>query len=174
MQMKNEPILLALLAVALAVGACSSVGPQKKESAAEPAKPDSKALYEYDLSKPEGPMYQMLRAAQERDETLFRASFAPSVDASRLSENAFRKFRKKVLGNRVTPVPESVQMVNENEAIVKMRNSRGREIPVKVTKIDGKWLIAEVQLGEKLKNRYNEKNPKPGATPPAAPPAKPA
>ncbi len=166
MQMKTEPILLAILAGALAFGACSGVGPKKKEGAAEPPKADSKALYEYDLTKPEGPMYQMLRGAQERDEALFRASFAPSVDTAWLNENAFRKFRKKVLSNQITPVPESVQMVGENDAVVKMRNARGREIPVKVTKIDGKWLISEIELGEKIKNKYNEKNKKAA---PAAP-----
>lgn len=174
MQMKNEPILLAILAGALTLGACAGVGPQKKEGAGEPAKADSKALYEYDLSKPDGPMYQMLRAAQERDEVLFRASFVPTAEASRMSETAFRKFRKKVLGNQVTPVPESVQMVGDNDAIVRMRNARGREIPIKVTKIDGKWLIAEIELSDKVKKRHNEKHPDGAPAAPAAAPGKPA
>lgn len=165
MQMKTEPILLTILAGALALGACSSVGPKKKEGAAEPPKAAQTALYEYDLTKPDGPMYQMLRAAQERDEALFRASFAPSVDTSWLNENAFRKFRKKVLGNHISPVPESVVMEGDSNAVVRLRNARGREIPVKVTKVDGKWLIAEIQFGEKFKKRYNEKHP--GAAPPA-------
>lgn len=171
MQIRMAITLIVLVSAAAALAGCRGVGPQKKEGAPETAKGENRELYQYDLSKPDGPMYQMLRAAQDRDEELFRASFAPTMDASRISEATFRKFRKKVLGNQVTPVPESVQMVSDTEAVVKLRNSRGREIPVKVTKIDGKWLIADIQLGAKAKEKYTEKNP-PSAAPAApAPPA---
>ena len=108
-------------------------------------------------------------AAQERDETLFRAAFAPTVDTAKLNEESFRKFRKKVLGNQITPVPESVQMVGDNDAIVKLRNARGREIPVKVTKVDGKWLVAEIGFGEKVKTRNKEGNPKAAPAAPGKP-----
>jgi len=172
MQTKNEPILIVIMACALALGACSGVGPKKKEAAGEQAKSDSKALYEPDLSKPDGPLLQMLRAAQDRDEALFRASFAPNVDTAWMSEEGFKKFRKKVLSSNVTPVPESAQMNGDNDAVVRLRNARGKEIPVKVTKIDGKWFIAEIGLGQRLMNRMNEKNPKAAPAAPAAPQGK--
>src|SRR4051812_34017315 len=117
-------------AVLATTAACGKLGPQKKE--ADPAPPDNKQLYQVDLSKPEGPMYQILRAAQEHDIDLFRQSFAPSVEIANINETGFRKFRNKVLRNKMTPVPESIQQVSDTEAIVKLRNGKGKEIPVHV------------------------------------------
>ena len=147
---------LLLGAVAIATGACSKIGPQKPKNA-EPPAASNKELYQVDLSKPEGPMFQVLRAAQDRDLDLFRASFAPTADTSAYDETAFRKFRKKVLTNKVTPVPESVQQLSDTEAIVKLRNSRGREIPLRVQKFDDKWLIVGGTVGDKTKQRFRER-----------------
>jgi hypothetical protein len=105
----------------------------------------------------------MLRATQERDYEKFKASFAPTVDAARISEEAFNKFRKKVLTTKVEPVAESVQVINENEAIVKLRNGRAKEIPVHVVKVDGNWFIAEIEAGKKARQK--------AGAPPAEPPA---
>src|SRR3954447_18129851 len=113
---RREIMALLLAGASLAAGACSKIGPQKR--AADPAPVNNKELYQVDLSKPHGPMYQLLRAAQERNIDLFRASFAPTIDAAAYDEARFRKFRKKVLTNKVTPVPESVQQVSPTEAIV--------------------------------------------------------
>jgi hypothetical protein len=62
-------------------------------------------------------------------------------------------------------------MEGDSNAVVKLRNARGREIPMKVTKVDGKWLIAEIQFGEKFKKRYNEKHPQAAPADPVAPAA---
>jgi len=142
---RREIIALALAGFALGAGACGKLGPQKRS--AEPGAVNNKDLYQVDLSKPEGPMYQILRAAQDRDLALFKQSFAPGVDVSSFDEVAFRKFRKKVLTNRITPVPESVQKVSDTEAIVKVRNGKGRELPIHVQSFDGKWLITGADFG---------------------------
>ena len=146
---------LLIGALALTFGACDKVGPQKP-SAPAPAG-GGNTLYEVDLTKPEGPMNQMLRAAQERNQELFRASFAPEADMSQFDDTTFKKIRTKVLSNKLAPVPESVQMVNDAEAIVKLRDARGREIPVHVKKVDGKWLITSIDITEKAKQRLREK-----------------
>ena len=146
---------LLLGAAALAIGACNRVGPQPKRDGQPPPAAKSE-LYEVDLSKPDGPMYQILRAAQERDEDLFKASFAPTVDMTKFDDAAFRKFRKKVLSNKITPVPESVQQLSDTEAIVKMRNAKGGEMPIKVQKIDGKWYVAGFDFRDKGKQRYKD------------------
>jgi len=148
---------MALLLAGVSIGAtaCGKLGPQKRE--AEPAPVNNKELYQVDLSKPEGPMYQMLRAAQERNLDLFKQSFAPSMDVSHVNETGFRKFRKKVLTNKMTPVPESVQNVSDTEAVVKLRNGKGKEIPVHVQKFGDKWLITSFDLGPKLRQRFEEK-----------------
>jgi hypothetical protein len=146
--------MFALCLAALAAAGCSKLGPQK---ATEPPAVEQKGVYVVDLTKPEGPMNQMLRAAQERDLALFKASFAPSVDVAKVDEVAFRKFRKKVLTNKVTPVPESVTNISDTEAIVKLRNARGHEVPVHVQKIDGKWFITSIDFGAKTKQRFNER-----------------
>jgi hypothetical protein len=149
--MTNRLIALGagLLVAALGASACQGLGPQQKR---EPA-PDATKAVNYaekaDLSTPEGPMYVLLQAAQERNEELFKTAIAPDVNAGMGNEVAFRKFRKKVLTAKVTPVPESVQMVGDNEAIVKLRNARGREIPIRVKNYDGKWLITGIELGAK-------------------------
>jgi hypothetical protein len=156
-------ISLLLAGASLAAGACGKIGPQKRE--AEPPPANNKDLYQVDLTKPEGPMYQMLRAAQDRDIALFKASFAPSVDASKFDEQVFRKFRKKVLTNKVTPVPESVQRVSDTEAIVKLRNNRGRELPIHVQNVDGKWLITKADFSEKGRDRRREKKAQGGGQP---------
>jgi hypothetical protein len=146
---------LLLAGTALAAGACGKLGPQKRE--AEPPVVNNKDLYQVDLTKPDGPMYQVFRAAQERDLALFKASFAPSMDTSRFDENAFRKFRKKVLTNKITPVPESIQQVSDTEAVVTMRNGRGKQLPIHVQKFDDKWLITGIDVGERLRNKANDR-----------------
>lgn len=145
---KRIALIALALAVALAAGACGKLGPQKRQQPAEPAQ-NNKQLYEVDLTKPEGPMYQILRAAQERNYDLFKQSFAPSVAQTKFDEKAFTKFRQKVLMNKVTPVPESVEMVSDTQAIVKLRNSRGRELPIHVEKVDGKWYVSKAEFGQK-------------------------
>ena len=152
---RREIMALVLAGVALGTGACGKLGPQKR--GAEPATVNNKDLYQVDLSKPDGPMYQILRAAQDRDLTLFKQSFAPTVDVSHFDETAFRKFRKKVLTNKITPVPESVQKVSDTEAVVKMRNGKGKELPVHVALVDGKWLITGADLGQKVKDTVRRK-----------------
>lgn len=152
---RREMISILLAAASLAAGACGRIGPQKRE--AEPPPVNNKDLYQVDLAKPEGPMFQLLRAAQERDLALFKASFAPTIDTSRFDEQVFRKFRKKVLTNKVTPVPESVQQVSDTEAIVKLRNNRGRELPIHVQNFDGKWFITKADFGEKGRATQREK-----------------
>ncbi|HQR39429.1 MAG TPA: hypothetical protein PLF26_13635 [Blastocatellia bacterium] len=154
---------LLLGAAALAAFGCSKLGPQKP---AEPPSAEPKGVYIVDLTKPDGPLNQIMKAAQERDLTLFKASFAPSVDTAKVDEVAFRKFRKKVLTNKISPVPESVTNVSDSEAIVKLRNARGREVPVHVQKIDGKWFISGIDFGEKTKQRFNDRQ-KTGAPPDA-------
>lgn len=170
-------IAAALLLAALGATGCGSVGlgPQK-EAPAVPDKGSKAELYEVDLSKPEGPMYQMLRAAQERDEEMFKQALAPDADVAMVDEIAFRSFRKKVLTNKITPVPESVQQVSDTEAVVKLRNARGREIPVHVRKFGEKWLVTGIELGEKARDRFRERNPEAGppaqqSGPPSAPSA---
>src|SRR5438876_1245114 len=95
-------ILAAVVALCAALTGCSKLGPQKKNPDAEPPAAAQNRLYEVDLSKPEGPMMQILRAAQDRDEEEFKASFAPTINTSRFDENLFRKFRRKVLQGKVT------------------------------------------------------------------------
>jgi hypothetical protein len=153
--MKNRHIAAAaiLLAGGLAVAGCSKLGPQERT---QPPAPDAQKNVVYkekaDLSKPEGPMYVLLQASQENDPALFKTALAPDAAAARdVGDEKFRKFRKKVLTNKVTPVPESVQMVNDTEAVVKLRNARGREIPVHVKNYDGKWLITGIDLGAKTR-----------------------
>jgi hypothetical protein len=158
---RREIIALALAGLSLAASACGKLGPQKRN--AEPPPVNNKDLYQVDLSKPEGPMYQVLRAAQDRDLALFKQSFAPGVDVSHFDEVAFRKFRKKVLTNRLTPVPESVQKVSDTEAIVKIRNGRGRELPIHVQNFDGKWLITGADIGgpkvrDNMRRKEQERN----------------
>lgn len=175
--MSNRFTTFAVLTLMAALGAsaCDKLGPQKRDEA--PAQPGKEVAYaaKADLTKPEGPMYLLLQAAQERDEALFKQALAPNINTSVVDEIAFRKFRKKVLTNKVTPVPESVQMVSDTEAIVKMRNARGREIPVRVQKFDDKWLIVGIDLGDKTKGNFRERNPDAPAAPAApAPPAAPA
>jgi hypothetical protein len=157
--MKRRELLLLLLAGTLAAGGCGKLGPQKRD--AEPPAVNNKELYQVDLTKPDGPMYQILRAAQERDLALFKASFAPSLDLSKFGENGFRKFRKKVLTNKMTPVPESVQQVSDTEAIVKLRNGKGKELPIHVQKFNDKWLITGVDLGQKLEQKLEKKQNQP-------------
>src|SRR5688500_10829569 len=145
----------ATLVAFLGLAGCgeAGLGPQPK------AQGDPKAgstLYEYDPAKPDGPVLQVLRAAQERDEDRFKAAFSPEIDAQRLSKETFNKFRQKVLKGKLTPVPESTEQVSDTEAIVKMRSGRGKEIPVKVTKIGNEWKIAEVTLGPKTKERQQK------------------
>jgi hypothetical protein len=152
---RRQLMAILLAGASMGAAACGKLGPQKKD--AEPAPVNTKDLYQVDLSKPDGPMYQMLRAAQERDLDLFRQSFAPSMDVSHMSETGFRKFRKKVLTNKMTPVPESIQQVSDTEAIVKLRNGKGKEIPVHVQKFGDKWLITSFDLGPKLRQRLEEK-----------------
>ena len=152
---RREIMALLLAGVALGTGACGKLGPQKRS--AEPGTVNNKDLYQVDLSKPEGPMYQILRAAQDRDLALFKQSFAPDVDVSHFDEQAFRKFRKKVLTNKITPVPESVQKVSDTEAVVKMRNGKGKELPVHVGLVDGKWLITGADLGQKVRDTVRRK-----------------
>jgi hypothetical protein len=146
---------VVLAGAALGAGACGRLGPQKRN--AEPAPANNKDLYQVDLTKPEGPMYQILRAAQDRDLALFKQSFAPSVDLSSFDETTFRNFRKKVLTNRLIPVPESVQKVSDTEAIVKLRTGSGKEVPVHVQNFDGKWLITGADIGDKLRNNVHRK-----------------
>lgn len=154
--MTRRSLIAVLIAgAALWVGACGKLGPQKRD--AEPPAQNNKALYEVDLSKPDGPMYQILRAAQDRNIDLFRQSFAPSVDIAHVNEQGFGKFRRKVLRNKMTPVPESVQQVSDTEAIVKLRNGKGKELPVHVQKFGDKWLITGFDFGPRLKNRFEEK-----------------
>ncbi len=148
-------MMIMLLGSALAVGACGKIGPQKRDPEAPAG--NNKTPYEVDLTKPEGPMFQIMRAAQDRDLALFKASFAPSIDTSRFDEEMFRKFRKKVLSNKVSPVPESIQQVSATEAIVKLRNNRGRELPIHVQNFDGKWLITKAEFGEKGRGVIREK-----------------
>jgi hypothetical protein len=151
--------LAALLCFASA--GCGTIGPKKKNNQQSPTTNAPKEqLYEADLTKPDGPMLQMLRSAQDRDEELFRASFAPSVEASRIDADVFKKFRRKVLTNKLTPVPESVQQVSETEAIVKLRSARGREIPVHVEKVDDKWFIAKIDFGKKAIGKFKQQNEK--------------
>jgi hypothetical protein len=152
---RRDIIALALAGFSLGASACGKLGPQKR--GAEPAPVNNKDLYQVDLSKPEGPMYQILRAAQDRDLALFKQSFAPDVDTSHFDETTFRKFRKKVLTNKITPVPESVQKVSDTEAIVKMRNGKGKELAVHVQNFDGKWLITGADLGQKVLNTVRRK-----------------
>lgn len=151
---------LLLGAVALAVSACSKVGPQKRDT--PPPATGAGGLYEVDLTKPEGPMYQLLRAAQDRNQELFKASFAPTADLSQFDDTAFKKIRTKVLSNKLAPVPQSVQQLSDTEAIVKLRDARGREIPVRVQKFDGNWLIMSIDITDRAKQRMREK--KGGAT----------
>lgn len=167
-------VAVILTAAALAAAGCSKLGPQK---ATEPPSVEQKGVYVVDLTKPDGPMNQILKAAQDRDLTLFKSSFAPTVDTARIDEVAFRKFRKKVLTNKVSPVPESVTNVSDTEAIVKLRNARGRELPVHVQKIDGKWYITAIDFGEKTREHFNERQPggpAPSGQPAPAGPASPA
>ena len=153
-----------LLVAALGASACGNLGPQKNEPAPDPSKTVSYAE-KADLSTPEGPMYVLLQAAQERNEDLFKTAIAPDVNATMANDVAFRKFRKKVLTSKVTPVPESTQMVGDNEAVVKLRNARGREIPIRVKNYDGKWLITGIDLGEKSRpNRQNRNQSAPATT----------
>jgi len=152
---RRDIIALALAGLSVGASACGKLGPQKRS--AEPAPVNNKDLYQVDLSKPEGPMYQILRAAQDRDLALFKQSFAPSVDTSNFDETTFRKFRKKVLTNKITPVPESVQKVSDTEAVVKLRNGKGKELAVHVQNFDGKWLITGADLGERVRNTVRQK-----------------
>lgn len=151
MKMTFKAFLAASLACLVLTTACSSVGPQKKQNTGAQGVDPTK-LYEVDLTKPEGPTLQMLRAAQEKNIDLFKKSFLPTVDLSKFDDKAFQKFRTKVLSAAVTPVPESTQVVSDTEAIVKLRNGRGKEIPLKVQKVDNQWLIAEFKFG----NRHNQ------------------
>ena len=156
---------LALLLL-LGAGGCNKIGlgPQKSDAPT----PTNMTLYTPDLTRPDGPMVQIFRAAQDRDPELFKASFAPSVDTSRFEDDLFRKFRKKVLTSAIAPVPESVEQISDTEAIVRARNKRGREIPIRVEKIGGKWLITKIELGAKARQQYKETH-QGGATKPATP-----
>jgi hypothetical protein len=163
----------ALLLTALGASGCSSLGLGPQPEAPAAPEGDKNRLYTVDMTKPEGPMYQILRAAQERDEKMFKEALAPDINASLMDEVAFRKFRKKVLSNKTTPVPESVQQVSDTEAIVKMRNSRGREIPVRVKKYGDKWLVTGIDVGNKVRQRFEERHPETAPAAPAVPPAAP-
>lgn len=155
---RRDLVKIVMAAALLATGACGKLGPQKKD--ADPAPAANKELYQVDLSKPEGPMYQILRAAQDHDIDMFRKSFAPSVAIANINETGFRKFRNKVLRNKMTPVPESVQQVSDTEAIVKLRNGKGKEIPVHVQKVGDTWLISKFDLSPKMQQRFEEKERK--------------
>ena len=102
----------------------------------------------------------LVSPAQDRDEELFKASFAPSVEVSRIDAEVFKKFRRKVLTNKLTPVPESVQQVSDSEAVVKLRSARGREIPVHVEKVDDKWYITKIDFGKKAIGKFKQQNEK--------------
>jgi len=161
---RREIMALLLAGASMAASACGGkIGPQKR--GADPAPVNNKELYQVDMSKPDGPMYQLLRAAQERNIDLFKSSFAPTVDVSGYDEARFIKFRKKVLTNKVTPVPESVQQVSPTEAIVRMRNGKGRELPLHVQNFDGKWLITGGDFGEKARARQPGRAGQPPAKP---------
>jgi hypothetical protein len=151
--------LAGVLAVTLGLSAagCGTIGPKRKNPGGQsPAEAPKEQVYEPDLSKPDGPMLQILRAAQDRDEAKFKASFAPTLDLSRLDTEFFKKFRRKVLTNKITPVPESVQQLSDTEAIVKLRSSRGREIPVHVGKFEDKWLITKIEFGKNALTRFGK------------------
>jgi predicted small lipoprotein YifL len=158
------------LTLAIVFAGCGGLGPQKKPDSGQPV--TSGRLYEVDMTKPEGPMMQALRAAQEKDIELFKSSFSPDIDLARIDEALFRKLRKKVLTNKVRPVVESVQQISDTEAIVKFRNGKGKEVPIHVMKVGDKWLITDVEAGKKLRDEFN-KAPS-GQTPAEQPPAKPA
>ena len=171
--LKQTLTAAVVAALVCAAAGCNRLGLGPQKRAEEPAAVSGK-LYEPDMRKPDGPMLQVLRAAQERDFQLFKASFAPSVDTSRIDEELFRRLRKKVLTNRVTPVPDSVQQVSDTEAVVKVRNHRGREIPIHVRKFDDKWLITRAEFGPRFIQRYREMHPdQPPITQPSPPPANP-
>jgi hypothetical protein len=154
--------LAGALAAVLCVGTFGcGLGPKKRNTQQNPPAPAPRdQVYEPDLSKPDGPMLQMLRSAQERDEELFKASFAPSVNVARMDTEVFKKFRRKVLTNKLTPVPESVEQVSDTEAIVKLRSSRGREIPVHVQKLDGKWLITKIDFNDRAVDKFKDQKDK--------------
>jgi hypothetical protein len=156
---KNTLAATLLVTLCLAVVGCGTVGPKRKNGPAEPTTPATgkNELYEADMTKPDGPMLQMLRSAQERNEELFRASFAPNVEGNRSDADLFKKFRRKVLTNKITPVPESVEQTSDTEAIVKLRSARGREIPVHVQKFDDKWLITKIDFGKKVQSKFGQK-----------------
>ena len=154
--MLKQLLSVAAIAAVLAAAGCgeAGLGPQPKSQGDPKA---GSTLYEYDTARPDGPMLQVLRAAQERDEELFRAAFAPEVDTSRLSKETFNKFRQKVLKGKLTPVPEAVEQVSETEAIVKMRGGKGKEIPVRVKRYGNEWKIADVQLGPKVREKNQKR-----------------
>lgn len=162
MKKNSFVVAVAALAIALAVAGCDKIGPKKKN---EPPPPvgGKNVLYEPDMSKPDGPMLQVLRGAQDRDENLIRASFAPEYDLSRLDDASFKQFRRKVLLNRITPVPESVENVGPDEAIVKARNGKGKEVPIHVKKYGDKWLITDIQFGRKFYEKHPSKGPGQGS-----------
>jgi hypothetical protein len=74
-----------------------------------------------------------------------------------MDSEVFKKFRRKVLTNKITPVPEAVQTVSDTEAVVKLRGARGREIPVHVQKFDDKWLITKIEFGKKAMGRFGQR-----------------
>lgn len=169
--MLKRMLSCAALAAVLAAAGCSEagLGPKPKPEG------DPKAgttLYEYDPTKPDGPVLQALRAAQERNEELFRSAFAPEIDVSRLHKETFGKLRQKVLKGKVTPVPDSTQMVSDTEAVVKIRGGKGNEIPITVKKYGDRWLIADARIGQKGRERMKKQNqqnqqnqqPKPAGT----------
>jgi hypothetical protein len=155
--------LATIVVLLLGAGGCNKlgVGAQKPDSAT----PTNMTLYNPDLTKPDGPMLQIFRAAQDRDADLFKASFAPSVNSSRFDDDLFRKFRKKVLTSAIAPVPESVQQISDTEAVVHARNKRGREIPIHVQKVGDKWLITKIEFGTKSRDKYRETHQDPAAKP---------
>jgi len=158
--MTKNTLAAALVAtLCLAVVGCGTVGPKRKNGPAEPTTPATgkNELYEPDLTKPDGPMLQMLRSAQDRNEEMFKASFAPNVEGNKIDSELFKKFRRKVLTNKLTPVPESVQQTSDTEAIVKLRSARGREIPIHVQKFDDKWLITKIDFGKRALSKFGQK-----------------
>ena len=148
--MTTRTTLASLIrAAALAATGCSKLGlgPQARKDA--PPKATSGELYTPDPSKPDGPMLQILRAAQDKDENAFRESFAPDADPMWRNPEVFKKLRQKVLTNKIVPVPDSTQRVSDTEAVVKLRDGRGKEIPIHVKKYDDKWLITSIEMGSR-------------------------
>jgi hypothetical protein len=155
--MTNRTTLASLiLAGALAATGCSKLGlgPQAKKDTAPRA--STGELYQPDPSKPDGPMLQMLRAAQDKDETSFVSSFAPDADPMWRNPEVFKKLRQKVLTNKIVPVPDSTQQISPTEAVVKLRDGRGKEIPIRVKKYDDKWLITSIDVGPRAAQKLQQ------------------